>query len=1056
MRFLVGLLILLSFSAKGQTYNFSHFDEKEIGASFIYDFDQNSKNHLYIATSKGLVHYDGLSFDINSNRKSLLDEFVHNIYIDSKDQIWIAYYKGGLSIQSEKGIQHINESIFVEDFFEDEQGETHVIAEGKTYILHKNKLSPVEEFDGKNKIIPIGKEQFLSLDAHGYLSFIDADGREKSVADSVLDIHANHHNYPFISLGESHITVYNPSQDGYPEIEIRISFDEIGLKTRVRSALMTESKVILGTEGDGLIEVFLNPGYKSYSIKRFTKENGLLADQINSLFIDSEQTLWIGSYGNGISFLPANRISTFGVTNNQLKNHVNSIAYLKGQLILATNDGISYLKEPDRFNFEALKGVEVRELSVRNDTLWLGTVKGLYYVYRDKLEAFQFPDLEVQPKMIHCIQFNASSIYVGTNDGLFIYDFKTKSALHITTIDGLAHNVIEHFIIDANRTFWFDSPNSPIYSYRNQEFVYHKDLEGFKSFNLSDIIETPKGDIWFATEGDGAFLYRDGEFRQFDQSMGLLSNYIYFIEFTQDSQLIFAHKNGLSVLNENQDNFEFLNSDYIPELQFIKPHSSYLSHSNYLWIGTANGSVRIPKINQLEEHYVPDLSFKSVNINHEPFPIGEDIHLPYEDYYLEIDFEAIVLKYAESISFEYKLEGFDQEWTKATSQQSLARYQSVKDGNYTFKVRLLLNGNETDKEIQMKIFVESPMWKKAWFYVIIFFFLILLFFSTIWVIHSRNKKIRYQLQKEVHRRTLDLVQKNYKIAGINAELEELSNQYLEAKNTAEEQTKLMTESIDYAQNIQKVLLRKKEYNDWINVFSEFYLLFKPKDIVSGDFYWGYRKDNYTYVVVADCTGHGVPGAMISMLGASFLGDIIQKETETNIILDVLREKIISGFGQSEESSLYDGMDISLFRLNTETLECQFSAAMNPLFLVRSKESPEASSEIFKTSGESDTHRVYTTPSDRQPIGYYYKMTPFRAFNFQLVKGDRIYLMSDGLVDQFGDNGKGKFKKKNLIKLMLELADKSAIEQKDRIWGAMVDWMGEHEQIDDITLIGLDI
>lgn len=308
--------------------------------------------------------------------------------------------------------------------------------------------------------------------------------------------------------------------------------------------------------------------------------------------------------------------------------------------------------------------------------------------------------------------------------------------------------------------------------------------------------------------------------------------------------------------------------------------------------------------------------------------------------------------------------------------------------------------------------------------------------------------------QEVKERTTDLVRKNSEIVGINQELEELSEQYLEAKNSAEYTSGQITESITYAKHIQKALFRKKEYVEWISDFADFYLIFKPKDMVSGDLYWGFKKDNFAYVGVGDCTGHGVPGAMISMLGASFLNDAIAVHDNTNELLNTLRTKVIEGFNQNEDSLLSDGMDICLLRLNTETLEGQFAGAMNPIFIVRSKE--EGLIDGLKLAHSNDTLNLFTTTADKQPIGFYHQMSEFSSTDFQLKKGDQVFLFTDGYADQFGGPKYKKFMRKNLWILLLEIHDLPGHEQKKVLWDRMAEWIGDQEQIDDISAIGLTI
>jgi serine phosphatase RsbU (regulator of sigma subunit)/tetratricopeptide (TPR) repeat protein len=262
---------------------------------------------------------------------------------------------------------------------------------------------------------------------------------------------------------------------------------------------------------------------------------------------------------------------------------------------------------------------------------------------------------------------------------------------------------------------------------------------------------------------------------------------------------------------------------------------------------------------------------------------------------------------------------------------------------------------------------------------------------------------------------------------------------LEEKNSALEiKNKDITDSINYAKRIQDALLQNKEH---ISAhLPEHFIIFMPKDVVSGDFYWALEKNNYLYFTVADCTGHGVPGAFMSLLGITFLNeickkDIIQTPAE---ILEQLREKIITQLHQnSSEKTSRDGMDIALCRLNLKTNELVFSGANNPCWIIEKK------------------HGVLNElRPEKQPVGIHEGYKPFTNQTIFLNKGDTVYLFSDGIIDQFGGE-KGKKLKSSLLKeKLIEASRLNASEQNKFISDFFVKWKGDYEQIDDVCLLGL--
>ena len=289
---------------------------------------------------------------------------------------------------------------------------------------------------------------------------------------------------------------------------------------------------------------------------------------------------------------------------------------------------------------------------------------------------------------------------------------------------------------------------------------------------------------------------------------GVFSDYIYFIDETEDSKIISGHKSSLSIVDISQYEYKFSDLGFTKELEYILPKSNYLTSSNYQWVGTYKGAVRIPKINNNVKNYVPELIFENIKINEEIKPQQEEYKLLYGKYFIEFNFSANYLLNSRSIQYQCFLEGFDKDWSTLSFDETNMRYQSLSDGEYIFRLRLLMNGKQTNEEKTIKIYIKKPYWKSTWFYVLLFFLLLLIIAISIILTNRRNKLIKIQLQAEVKRQTADLVKKNNEVA-------QLSDQYLEAKNNAEYKSKQIEDSITYARYIQKVLLRKKDYEEWI-------------------------------------------------------------------------------------------------------------------------------------------------------------------------------------------------------------------------------------------------
>lgn len=260
----------------------------------------------------------------------------------------------------------------------------------------------------------------------------------------------------------------------------------------------------------------------------------------------------------------------------------------------------------------------------------------------------------------------------------------------------------------------------------------------------------------------------------------------------------------------------------------------------------------------------------------------------------------------------------------------------------------------------------------------------------------------------------------------------------EQKNTLEEKNKEITDSINYAKSIQKALIPSEE--KFNSHFKDSFVLLKPKDIVSGDFYWIYETDNIVFYATADCTGHGVPGGFMTMLGLSFLNDIIEVKNIRNPaeVLNLLRDKIVTALKQSGNiGENKDGMDICLCCINKQTKELTYAAAHNDLYIIRN----------------NDLHEY---KADKQPCGFYHENKSFTAHTIQLEEGDCIYTFTDGFADQFGGYNGKKFRYKQFEELLLKNASLPFGEQKHILKTTIDTWRGALEQVDDILVIGVKI
>ncbi|RLE01598.1 MAG: hypothetical protein DRJ13_06720 [Bacteroidetes bacterium] len=295
------------------------------------------------------------------------------------------------------------------------------------------------------------------------------------------------------------------------------------------------------------------------------------------------------------------------------------------------------------------------------------------------------------------------------------------------------------------------------------------------------------------------------------------------------------------------------------------------------------------------------------------------------------------------------------------------------------------------------------------------------------------------LEKKVNERTREVVEQKEEIETQKEEIEAQLDLATLQRDTITNQNDLILDSIHYAKRIQTAILPPVQLLE--EHLSDHFILFKPRDIVSGDYYWAREKDQKLLIAVADCTGHGVPGGFLSMLGISSMNEIVNRSAELNPgkILEQLREIVIASMHQTGSwDEAQDGIEIALCVIDLKKLSLEYSGANRPLYLVR------------------DGAVQHIRP-DRMPIGIYEQdPLPFKKHNIKLKKGDSIYLFSDGYVDQLGGPLRKTFRAINFRKLLLEIQDQPMEKQKAILLENMALWQGEVEQIDDVLVMGIRI
>ncbi len=402
------------------------------------------------------------------------------------------------------------------------------------------------------------------------------------------------------------------------------------------------------------------------------------------------------------------------------------------------------------------------------------------------------------------------------------------------------------------------------------------------------------------------------------------------------------------------------------------------------------------------------------------------IKLKYNQNSLTIGFSALDYTQPVRNKYRYRMENLNDEWIYTDANNRKAIFVGLPSGVYRFTVQGSNNdGLWNTKGQTIIIQITPPWWRTTVAYISYIVIAIVGVFAFMKIREQKFIAEKRILEEKVNERTYEIMMQNEKIQ--------------KQSDRIAKQHKRITDSIHYARRIQTALLPSEEHIQ--DVFPSHFVLWLPRDIVSGDFFWITNENDLTIAVAADCTGHGVPGAFMSMLGIAFLNELINKDGlfETDEILNRLRTNIIRSLKQTgEDYGTKDGMNISICAINHTTLTAHYSGAYQPLIIIRDGE-------------------ILEYKADNMPIGYHIrKNETFTYQEIQLKLGDRLYMYSDGYIDQFGGKNDRRFTSRRLKDMLSEIQNLTMLEQKKHLTKTLKTWMGSREQVDDILVFGIEI
>ena len=627
----------------------------------------------------------------------------------------------------------------------------------------------------------------------------------------------------------------------------------------------------------------------------------------------------------------------------------------------------------------------------------------------------QSPEILHSDNIVTALEIDSqNNLLIGTNDGVVKGTINEQNFQPINFMDSIIVGKITVIYCDPNGGVWIGTEpkgDKPVLFKDDSSKNEFKKIRAFSGIIPRTIVMDNKGVLWIGTDEKLIAFKNDSVFSTLTLDDGLLSNDINLLAAGDDGSIFIGTNKGLNrYFPDTKRVFSYTERNGFPGIE-TKPNAVFKTPTGNLWFGTANGATQLSPEKLLTEELEPLTHIMEMQVNNDTCEMIPGMKLRYNERSIIFDYYSISLTNPDVVKYRVKLEGADQDWQPVTD-QTRATYPALSPGKYKFMVIARNNqGVWNSKPVSFSFIIKPPFYLTWWFVLTMVAIIAILVVIYVKIREQNLINEKMILEEKVEERTAEVVQKSMEI---------------------EEKNRDITASIRYAERIQRAMLPRE------NTFDETFVLFMPKDIVSGDFYWMYDNGDLQFIAVCDCTGHGVPGAFMSIIGHNSLNKIVREYgiTRPSAILDQLNNEVLKALRQRNEETINDGMDMALIAFDKKKFSLDFAGAYNPLYIVRKGE-------------------VFVYRGDRFPIG----MTTigdkknFSNQNVDIRPGDMIYMFSDGYADQFGAFDGKKFRTGKVKKLLSEICDLSICEQKTRLQKEILDWKGDMDQVDDILFIG---
>lgn len=1041
-------------SLHGQSFRFKTYDSNVgLPQNFVYTLSQDYSGYLWMGTGEGLVRYNGLNFEAFNHTDSLADDFISAMHVAKDGTLWIGHNNGDITLYDNNNFDPIRINATQSPI-------TAIITNGNNHawaisqnegILSINKTKKsfkiLQHKKLKRKLfytLAQANKQLLAGTSEGLLSISVDENDSLTQVNRISQIPMTNITCVvprkgissdfWVGTEDNGFFLYsqtNGSSQHIVDNSLCLKFD-IQWENIRDIEEEPNGNLLLATWGNGVIKLFFNPETQTFDDSyNFTTDNGLSNNYVRDILCDRESNYWFATYGGGTSVLTGEEFVFYNLATIGFERSKVLSAFPNDSTLWFGLEGGLIKTDPYCFTdfeyFDSAFGLpedDITGIYKRPDgTLFMATANnGLYFRKPGSMTYHPwFYSKEVPGKKIRDIEGIDNMVYLATYGGFFSINTNSLEVQQLTTRRGLPHNNINFVEADKDNQIWIGPKNSGICKIINDRIEIHKISD--TPIDVYDLTQTSDSAFWLATQGRGIIKYSSDSIEHYNITNGLAKNFCYSIETDSEDRLWIAHHPGLSMYDTKTGTFETYGHEEEMGADFYQIKKG---HDNTLWFSSANGSIHYFPEKHKKNEVPPALNFTDIRISGDKYSADESIQLPYpyrDNYKFRFGFMGISFKSPEEVTYQYRLtkqgDNIDNnEWIDLGT-TNFREYDFLPSGSYTLKIRAFNADGFAADPISVSFSIATPFWKKPWFYLILG---ALIIYAVYLIIAYRERKLKRQkelLQKEVDNQTIQLREQKAEIERKNQDI---------------------TDSINYAKTIQSSILPPLEVLE--TRFPESFVFFRPRDIVSGDFYWFYKTKNHFIVTCADCTGHGVPGAFMSMIGSTLLNDIVKRK-DVNSPADLLERldfeiKVLLQNSQNKDNTK-DGMDISVIEVENTGTRIRVASAKRPVFLYINNELT-----VYKGNRRSIGDSLVDND------------TPFVNIEYNASEGDLIYLFSDGYTDQFGGPREKKFMKVGVKKMVEKIHTLPMDQQYEAVKKYFYDWKGDLDQVDDVIFMGLKL